>query len=154
MLSAFQKLGPRPVTSTQYVRKYDDKQKTGSDKAKITRDVLNANFTKEDIEIAIEHLKCNKSPGTDGIPAGILKACKDNLSRDIALILNYIVEKQNFLEKWPIGIRSALHIVWVKSLKQCWQLQRRINLTDCGKSLWHSSISTSVIFYRIDCWCI
>ena len=98
-----------------FLKKYDDEQKPGSDNTNFTYDVLNANFTKEEIEITIDHMKCNESPGIDGIPAEILNACKDNLSCYIALILNYVVKKQDFPEKWSIGIRSAIHKAGVKT---------------------------------------
>ena len=64
-------------------------------KKKFTHDVLNANFTKEEIKITIDHLKCNKSLGIDGIPAEILKACKDNLSCDIAILLKNKTSRRN-----------------------------------------------------------
>ena len=34
---------------------------------------------------------------------------------DIALIINYVVEKQDFPEKWSIGIQSVIHKAGVKT---------------------------------------
>ena len=38
---------------------------------------LNANFTRDEIEAAIDYSKCKKSPGVDNIPAKFIKACQE-----------------------------------------------------------------------------
>ena len=70
---------------------------------------LNANFTRDEIEAAIDYLKCKKSPGVDNIPAEFIKSCKDELANDLVDVINYIIEKRNFPDRWTEGILSAVY---------------------------------------------
>ena len=58
---------------------------------------LNSNFTIEEIEAAIGHLKCKKSPGADDIPAVFIKSCKMEVADDLIDVFNYIMEKRLFI---------------------------------------------------------
>ena len=70
---------------------------------------LNSNFTIEEIEAAIDYLKCRKSPGADDIPAEFIKSCKAEVANDLTDVFNYIIEKRDFPNRWTEGIRSAIH---------------------------------------------
>ena len=70
--------------------------------------IINDNFTVEEVETAIDYLKNGKSPGIDGIPAEFIKCCKCTLSPDITLILNYIIGLRDFPTLWTEGLKSVL----------------------------------------------
>ena len=70
---------------------------------------LNTNFTRDEIEAAIDYLKCKKSPGVDNIPAAFVKSCKDELANDLVDVFYYIIEKRNFPDRWTEGILSAVY---------------------------------------------
>ena len=70
--------------------------------------IINDYFTVAEIEIAIDCLKCNKSPGVDHIPAEFIKHCKGILSGTITEVLNDVVENRDFPECWAEGLRSAI----------------------------------------------
>ena len=72
-------------------------------------DILNKNFTVDEVTVAIDYLKNNKSAGIDSIPAEFLKATKINISQDLADLFNYIIETRNFPVDWAVGLRSAIH---------------------------------------------
>ena len=69
----------------------------------------NANFTRDEIEAAIDYLKCKKSPGVDIIPAEFITSCKDELANDLVDVFNYIIEKRNFPDRWTEGILPAVY---------------------------------------------
>ena len=71
-------------------------------------DILNSNFTQDEIECAIDKLKNNKSPGLDSIPAEIIKSCKEQIGGDILEAFNYIIEKRDFPDSWAQGLRSPI----------------------------------------------
>ena len=71
-------------------------------------ELLNDYFTLEEISIAIDSLKNNKSPGADYIPPEFIKICKSELQEDITNLFNYIIEKREFPERWAEGIKSAI----------------------------------------------
>ena len=74
----------------------------------VESNIINDNFTIEEVETSIDYLKNGKSPGIDGIPAGFIKCCKCTLSPDISLILNYIIGLPNFPTLWTVGLKSVL----------------------------------------------
>ena len=74
----------------------------------IELEILNANFTKDEIFNAIESLKRNKSPGSDHIPGDFVKQCKDSLVDILCDIHNYRISNKTFPDKWAEGIRSAV----------------------------------------------
>ena len=74
----------------------------------VEADVLNRNFTEEEISSAIDKLKNNKSPGKDGIIGEFLKCCKPMFAKDLTLLFNYIVEQRIFPDHWAEGLRSPI----------------------------------------------
>ena len=75
----------------------------------IAYNIINDNFTTQETEHCIDCLKNNKSPGVDGIPAELLKSCKNELSEWVTQVLNYIIEQRNFPESWSEGLRSSIY---------------------------------------------
>ena len=71
-------------------------------------DILNRNFTADEIKSSIMSLKSNKSPGIDYIPAEFLKAGVDIISNDVAELFNYVIENRDFPENWAIGLRNPI----------------------------------------------
>ena len=45
----------------------------------------------------------------NGIPAELLKSCKNELSQWVTQLLNYIFEQRNFQKSWSEGLRSSIH---------------------------------------------
>ena len=71
-------------------------------------EILNDNFTVEEIEYAIDCLKTNKTPGLDSIPAEFIEACKHVLSPTVATVSNYIIEHRDLPKIWSCDNRSAV----------------------------------------------
>ena len=90
-----------------FLNKYDSGMSTFCGE-NIELDIINSNFTKEEIESCIDFLKNNKAPGVDGIPAEIIKHCKQHLSEPLSHAFNYIAEKRDFPEVWAEGLRSTI----------------------------------------------
>ena len=44
----------------------------------------------------------------DCIPAELIKTCKSALCPDISLVLNYIIQLQDFVKLWTRGLRTAV----------------------------------------------
>ena len=74
----------------------------------IEHDILNRNFTVNEIKSSIYLLHNNKSPGIDCIPSEFLKHCRDVFSDDITQMFNYIIEHRDFPETWTEGLRSPI----------------------------------------------
>ena len=72
-------------------------------------DILNGNITIEEIEAAIDSLKNNKAFGRDMIPAEFIKHNKCAIMDDLCMVLNYIIEQEEFPESWAEGIRTSIH---------------------------------------------
>ena len=70
-------------------------------------DILNSNFTIQEVKGAIDYLRSNKAPGCDNIPAGSIKYCKELVEEDLTTVLNYIIELRDFPEIWAEGLRSV-----------------------------------------------
>ena len=72
-------------------------------------EILNRNFSVEELSYAIDSLKNKKSPGVDAIPAEMIKFCRDKLIPDLHLIFNYMLEKREFPKVWAEGLKSAIY---------------------------------------------
>jgi hypothetical protein len=70
--------------------------------------ILNNNFSLEEIECATKKLKSGKSPGLDMIPAEFVKYNIDHLKVNLQLLYNYILSKGEYPEKWAEGLRVAI----------------------------------------------
>ena len=94
--------------ATEFLKQYDNDNKFYTTNISTVEEILNDNFTVEEIEYAIDCLKTNKTPGLDSIPAEFIKACKHVLSPTVATVFNYIIEHRDFPETWSCGTRSAV----------------------------------------------
>ena len=77
-------------------------------------DILNRNFTADEIKSSIMSIKSNKSPGIDYIPAEFIKAGVDIISNDVAELFNYVIENRDFPENWAIGLRNPIYKSGIK----------------------------------------
>ena len=93
-----------------FINEYDKSAKISCDShtGTLIEEIINNNFTCNEIECAIDALKLNKSPGIYSIPAEFIKACKHSLAETITIALNYIIQHREFPETWASGIRSAV----------------------------------------------
>ena len=68
-------------------------------------EIINKNFTVEEVNQSINYLKNNKSPGIDNIPAEFIKECKNEVAVHLTDALNYIIEKRDvILRRSLIGL--------------------------------------------------
>ena len=92
-----------------FLKRYDSGELDIYMKQSLEVQIVNENFTPNEIHRAINSLKSNKSPGIDRIPAEFLKYCKDVLLDDIQYLFNYIIDNQNFPELWAEGLRTPVY---------------------------------------------
>ena len=92
----------------EFLRQYENSNDSFPVNGSAVEEIVNGNFTVEEIECAIDTLKTNKSPGNDCNPAEFIKVCKSILSRTIATVFNYMIEQRDFPDAWSGGIRSAV----------------------------------------------
>ena len=92
-----------------FLRRYDNGELDNSYDNDLELEILNSNFTVEDVEAAIDCLKNNKSPGCDCIPAEFVKYCKTLISEDFTTVFNYIIESRDLSEVWAEGLRSGIY---------------------------------------------
>jgi len=55
-------------------------------------------------ELAIEKVKRHRSPGTDQIQAELIKAGGKTFRSEICILINSILNKEEFPEKWKVSI--------------------------------------------------
>ena len=89
-----------------FLDKYDKGEITVNNTLEM--DILNANFTIQEVKGAIDYLRNNKAPGCDNIPAEFIKYCKELVAEDLTTVLNYIIELRDFPEIWAEGLRSVI----------------------------------------------
>ena len=92
----------------------NSKSTIASDINPVEFDILNRNFTADEIKSSIMSLKSNRSPGIDYIPAEFLKAGVDIISNDVAELFNYVIENIDFPENWAIGLRNPIYKSGIK----------------------------------------
>ena len=78
-------------------------------KCPLEHEILNNDFTKDEVLSAIDSLKRNKSPGADYIAPEFIKFLKYELLEDITVMYNYIIENRSFPLDWAEGIKSAIY---------------------------------------------
>ena len=91
------------------LRFHDTHDQDGHHHSDPKTDILNKNFSPEEITEAVRSLKNKKSVGTDCIPAEFIKFCNDNFIQDICDVLNYCIESRQFPETWTEGLRSSIY---------------------------------------------
>ena len=76
---------------------------------KLEFDILNQNITVGEIEAAIDSLKNNKAVGINMIPAEFIKYDITTIINDLGILLDYIIEQEEFPYSWAEGVRSSIH---------------------------------------------
>lgn len=71
----------------EFLKKYDDKEAFPCIVNKMELDILNKDFTRDEILSCIDSLKNQKAAGIDSIPAEFVKVCKEELVDNITLII-------------------------------------------------------------------
>ena len=71
--------------------------------------ILNMNFSVDEIKEAVRTLKNNKSVGMECIPAEFIKACIGSFIQDICDVLNYCIEWRQFPDSWAEGLRTSVY---------------------------------------------
>ena len=94
--------------ATDFLDEYD-KDESNTISNNLENNILNDNFTLDEIMRAINSLKNNKSPGADFIPPEFLKNLKFELAGDLCELYNYIIEKRSFPSNWAEGIKSSIY---------------------------------------------
>ena len=79
-------------SAIQFLAKYDAQICTSAAGDGVVSEIINQNFTEDEITECVNQLKNNKSPGIDGIASEFFKICKGTLVPYITEILNYIIE--------------------------------------------------------------
>ena len=92
-----------------FLRQYDTKCVREPIRDRLEFDILNENVTVEEIESAIDSLKNNKAVGIDMIPAEFIKYNKGLIVNDLCILLNYMIEQEEFPDSWAEGVRSSIH---------------------------------------------
>ena len=59
------------------------------------KEIINNNFTIEEISAVLSNLKSNKAAGFDALPAKFYVTIKDVIVEDITLLLNYVFENRD-----------------------------------------------------------
>ena len=72
-------------------------------------EILNSNFTIDEVDFAIGQLKNGRSPGADFLPPEFIKYLKNDIKCDLTELFNYIIENRKFPKKWADGIKSAIY---------------------------------------------
>ena len=91
-----------------FLKEYDMRNEFSESNNESINLILNKDFSIDEINHAIDSLKNNKSPGIDGIPAEFVKFCKEQLSPELHLVFNYMLEKREFPKTWAEGLKSAI----------------------------------------------
>ena len=94
---------------SEFLQIYDAKCSPAPMHDRLELEILNGNITTEEIESAIDSLKNNKAVGIDMVPAEFLKTNKTHISNDLCVLLNYIIELEEFPDAWAEGVRSSIH---------------------------------------------
>ena len=72
-------------------------------------DVLDSPITEEDIMRAVEHLKTNKAPGTDGIVAEMIKTSLSQILPFLVALFNRIFDTEEYPTEWTGAIIIPIH---------------------------------------------
>ena len=92
-----------------FLQGYDNGELNSSCDNDLELEILNSNFTVEEVEAAIDCLKNNKSAGCDCIQAEFVKYCKTLISEDLTAVFDYIIESRDFPEVSAEGLRSGIY---------------------------------------------
>ena len=71
----------------------------------VMKEIINNNFTIEEISAVLSNLKSNKAAGLDALPAEFYVSIRDVIVEDITLLLNYVIENRNIPNSWATGVK-------------------------------------------------
>ena len=91
-----------------FLEKYDNGDIPRHDNDKLKLQIINDNFTRNEISDTIDSLKNNKSPGIDLLPAEFIKGCKAKPLPLVTDVLYYIINNGDVPDIWPEGLRSPV----------------------------------------------
>ena len=91
-----------------FLEKYDNGDIPRHDSDELKLQIINDNFTRNEISDTIDSLKNNKSHGDDLLPAEFIKGCKAELLPSGTDVLNYIINNGDFPDIWVEGLRSPV----------------------------------------------
>ena len=91
-----------------FLNQYDQGEWKVQSKNIAMTDLINDNFTVDEIRNSIRELKNNKSAGQDHIPAEFVKICSEDLADVITLTFNYMIEQREFPGPWALGQRTPV----------------------------------------------
>ena len=72
-------------------------------------EILKGNISAEEIVSAMDSLKNDKAIGIDIVPAEFLKTNKTHISNDLCVLLNYIIESEEYPDAWTEMVWSSIH---------------------------------------------
>ena len=72
-------------------------------------DILNDNFTHEEILSCINLLKNGKSAGIDNLSAEFIKSDSTRIASDLVALYNYVIENRSFPQVWTDGLRNPIY---------------------------------------------
>ena len=141
-------------TAKHYLQTYDALKNAGIEMHDNELNVINRNFTVEEIKYTIDPLKPNKAPGVDKFPAEFIKACKNQLAEHVTNVLNYIIEKRDFPVSWSEGLRSAVYKAGNKRLPDNY---RGITILPIFEKIFETAVYKRLVFVneafeKIDKW--
>ena len=91
-----------------FLEKYDSGDIPRHDSDELKLQIINVNFTRNEISDTIDSLKNNKSHGIDSLPVEFIKGCKAELLPLVTEVLNYIINNGDFPDIWAEGLRSPV----------------------------------------------
>ena len=95
----------------EFLRQYENSNDSFPINGSAVEEIVNGNFTVEEIECAIDTLKTNKSPGNDCIPAEFIKVCKSILSRTITWSNKEIFQMPGLVGSVPLYLNPENEIL-------------------------------------------
>ena len=133
------------ANAIEFIKKYEQGTKTNCDNP-IIQEIMNSNFTYEEIVSAIDFLKCNKSPGIDDISAEFIKGCKNTLADCVLIALNFIIESQDFPQTWASELHSAVYKGGKRTLVV--KLSGYYNPTNNWENFWNCGVQKIFVHRR------
>ena len=75
----------------------------------IESDILNNEISKNEVILALKHLKAGKATGIDGIPIEFYKHASHISVTPLCSLFNYVLSKGEYPSGWSEGIISPIH---------------------------------------------
>ena len=89
-----------------FLNMFDEKD---APKCDITTELLDTHFTQDELDATLMSLKDKKSSGLDGVPSEAFKYTADVLGDTLLILINYILDKGSYPDKWAEGLISPVY---------------------------------------------